>query len=115
MMAMAPSDQFAKSTWMLASIAVVVAALYLAKELLVPLTLAVLLSFMLSPVCDWLERHRLPRIPAVMVTAVLGFAALGLLVWIAVVQMTELAPKMPEYQANLQTKLHSANAYANPK
>jgi hypothetical protein len=28
---MAPSDQFAKSTWMLASIAVVVAALYLAK------------------------------------------------------------------------------------
>ena len=76
------------------------------------MTLAVLLSFMLSPVCDWLERHRLSRIPAVLVTAVLGFAALGLLVWIAVVQMTELAPKMPEYQANLQAKLHSANAYA---
>jgi predicted PurR-regulated permease PerM/methylmalonyl-CoA mutase cobalamin-binding subunit len=97
---------------MLASIAVVVAALYLAKELLVPLTLAVLLSFMLSPVCDWLERLRLPRIPAVLVTAFMGFAALGLLVWISVVQMTELAPKMPEYQANLQAKLHSANAYA---
>jgi len=112
MTAMTPSDHFAKSTWMLASIAVVVAALYLAKELLVPLTLAVLLSFMLSPVCDWLERRRLPRIPAVMVTAVLGFAALGLLVWIAVVQMTELAPKMPEYQANLKAKLHSANTYA---
>jgi predicted PurR-regulated permease PerM len=112
MAAMTPSDQFVKSTWMLASIAVVVAALYLAKELLVPLTLAVLLSFMLSPVCDWLERHHLPRIPAVMVTAVLGFAALGLLVWIAVAQMNDLAPKMPEYQANLQAKLHSANAYA---
>lgn len=109
---MAPSDQFAKSTWILASVAVVVAALYLAKELLVPLTLAVLLSFMLSPVCDWLEQRRLPRIPAVMVTAVLGFAALGLLVWIAVVQMTEMAPRMPEYQANLQAKLQSANTYA---
>ena len=34
----------------LASIAVVVAALYLAKSLLIPLALAVLLSFMLSPV-----------------------------------------------------------------
>lgn len=109
---MAPSDQFARSAWMLASIAVVVAALYLAKGVLVPLTLAVLLSFMLSPVCDWLERHRLPRVPAVLVTAVLGFAALGLVVWIAVVQMTELAPKVPEYQANLQAKLHSANAHA---
>ena len=60
---MAPSDQFAKSSWMLASIAVVIAALYLAKGVLVPLTLAVLLSFLLSPVCDWLERRRLGRIP----------------------------------------------------
>ena len=46
---MPPSDQFSKSSWMLASIAVVVAALYLAKGLLVSLTLAVLLSFLLSP------------------------------------------------------------------
>jgi predicted PurR-regulated permease PerM len=108
---MIPSDQFNKATWMLASIAVVVGALYLAKDLLVPLTLAVLLSFLLSPVCDWLERHWLPRIPAVLVTAFLGFAGLGLVAWLAVVQITELAPKMPEYQANLQAKLQSANAY----
>ena len=47
---MPPSESFAKSAWMLASIAVVVAALYLAKGVLVPLTLAVLLSFLLSPV-----------------------------------------------------------------
>jgi predicted PurR-regulated permease PerM/methylmalonyl-CoA mutase cobalamin-binding subunit len=97
---------------MLASIAVVVAALYLAKGVLVPLTLAVLLSFMLSPVCDWLERHWFPRIPAVLVTAFLGFASLGLLLWIAALQMTVLAPKLPEYQANLETRLQSANAYA---
>ena len=108
---MAPSDQFAKSAWMLASIAVVIAALYLAKGVLVPLTLAVLLSFLLSPVCDWLERHRLGRIPAVLVTAILGFAVLGAGDWIAVVQMTDLAPKIPEYQGNIQAKLQSVNAY----
>ena len=61
----------------LASIAVVIAALYLAKGVLVPLTLAALLSFLLSPVCDWLERRRLGRIPAVLVTALLGFTLLG--------------------------------------
>ena len=60
---MAPADQVAKSAWMLVSIAVVVEALYLAKGVLVPLTLAVLLSFLLSPVCDWLERHRLGHAP----------------------------------------------------
>src|ERR1700674_5225764 len=109
---MAPSNQFVKSAWMLASIAVVVAALYLVKGILVPLTLAVLLSFLLSPVCDWLERHRLGRTPAVLVTAVLAFAVLGVVSWTAVVQMTELAPKIPEYQNNIQAKLHSLNDYA---
>jgi predicted PurR-regulated permease PerM len=96
---------------MLGATAVVVAALYLAKGVLVPLTLAVLLSFLLSPVCDWLERRRLGRIPAVLVTAMLGFAVLGVAAWTAVVQMTALAPKMPEYQDNLQAKLHSVNNY----
>jgi predicted PurR-regulated permease PerM len=96
---------------MLAATAVVVAALFLAKGVLVPLTLAVLLSFLLSPVCDWLERYRLGRIPAVLFTVVLGFAVLGAAAWTAVVQMTALAPKMPEYQDNLQAKLHAVNNY----
>src|SRR6187551_950964 len=106
---MPPSDHLAKSSWLstLASTAVVIAALYMAKSLLVPLTLAALLSFLLMPVCDWLERLRLGRIPAVLVTAILGFSMLGIVVWIAVVQMTHLAPKLPEYQNNIQAKLSS--------
>jgi predicted PurR-regulated permease PerM len=112
-MAISNTNHFAKSSWMLTagSIALVVAALYLAQGVLVPLTLAVLLSFLLSPVCDWLERRGLGRIPSVLATAVLGFAALGAVAWMAVVQITELAPKMPEYQHNLQAKLHSTNEY----
>jgi predicted PurR-regulated permease PerM len=108
---MPPSDQFSKSSWMLASIAVVVAALYLAKGLLVSLTLAVLLSFLLSPGCDWLERRRLGRIPTVFITVLVGFALLGAVVWTAVIQMNDLAPKMPEYQDNIQTKLQAVNNY----
>ncbi|MGO9110973.1 MAG: AI-2E family transporter [Thermoguttaceae bacterium] len=107
----APLDQFVKSAWMLGATAVVVAALYLAKGVLVPLTLAVLLSFLLSPVCDWLERRSLGRIPAVLLTAILGFSVLGIAAWTAVMQMNALAPKMPEYQDNLQAKLHAVNDY----
>jgi predicted PurR-regulated permease PerM len=40
-----------------------------------------------------------------------GFAMLGVAVWTAVVQMTDLAPKMPEYQDNIQAKLQSVNHY----
>ncbi len=108
---MAPVDQFVKSALVLGAVGVVVAALYLAKGVLVPLTLAMLLSFLFSPVCDWLERRRLGRIWAVLVTAMLGSAVLGLAAWMAVIQMTALAPKMPEYQQNLQARLHAVNDY----
>ncbi len=110
---MARQDEIGKPFWMstLASTAVVIAALYMAKSLLVPLTLAVLLSFLLMPVCDWLERRRLGRIPAVLVTAILGFTMLGIVSWMAVVQMTHLAPKIPEYENNIQAKLSSVNEY----
>ncbi|MBW3598974.1 MAG: AI-2E family transporter [Planctomycetes bacterium] len=106
--------EIAKPSWILtlASIAVVVAALYLAKGVLIPLTLAVLLSFLLSPLCDWLERGRLSRIPAVLVTAALGFTVLGVAGWTAAVQMSHLAPKIPQYQDNLEAKLQSVNSYA---
>ncbi len=96
----------------LASVAVVILILYLAKVVLVPIALAVLLSFLLSPVCDWLERRRLGRIPAVLVTTTSGFTVLGIVVWTAAVQMTYLAPKIPEYQKNIEAKLNSVNQYA---
>jgi len=107
-------EAIAKTSWILtlASIAVVVAALYLAKALLIPLTLAVLLSFMLSPICGWMERWRLSRIPAVLMTAFFGFSLLGIVLWLVVVQLTSLSPKIPEYQHNIGAKFNTVNQYA---
>jgi len=110
---MAPTDHLAKSARMLASIAVIVAALYLAKAVLVPITLAVLLSFLLSPVCDSLERHWLARVPAVVITALVGFTVLGGATWMAVVQVSDMTSRMPEYETNLKAKLQSTNAYVS--
>jgi len=112
---MSHTDRFAKSSWMwtLLSFAVVVAILRLAKGVLVPLMLAVLLSFLLVPGCDWWERRRVGRIPAVFITVVLAFAIVGAGAWTAATQMIDLAPKIPEYQSNIKTKLGSINEYFN--
>lgn len=95
----------------LTSIVLVVAALYLAKGVLVPVALAALLSFLLVPVCDRLERARIDRIPSVLVTVIIAFMSLGAGTWVAAGQMMELAPKLPEYQANFRTKLDAVNDY----
>ena len=97
---------------MLVSVSVVVAVLYLAKGVLVPLTLAALLSFLLSPVCGWLERRGIGRIPAVLMTAGLGFTFLAAVAWMATVQIANLAPKIPEYQTNIEARLSTVNSYA---
>jgi predicted PurR-regulated permease PerM len=50
------------------------AVLYLARVVFIPLTFALMLSFLLSPVVSWLERRRLPRAvgAAIVVTLLLG-------------------------------------------
>ncbi len=91
---------------------VIIAAIYLAKGVLIPFTLAVLLSFCLSPLCDWLERFKIGRMPAVLLTAVFGFTLLGIIAWTTVIQVTHLAPKIPEYQHNIETRFATINRFA---
>src|SRR5947208_10292814 len=53
----------------LTGLVLVVAILYLAKTVIVPLSLAILLTFGLTPVVSAIQRRGLPRIPAVLLTA----------------------------------------------
>jgi predicted PurR-regulated permease PerM len=55
---------------------VVVAALYFGREVLVPIALAVLLSFVPSPVVRLLQRCHFPRGIAVIAMALIAFADL---------------------------------------
>jgi predicted PurR-regulated permease PerM len=89
------------------TIVILVAALRLGRDLLVPFALAALLSFLLAPIVHGLERLRLHRVPAVIVTVLLassGILALGWLVW---GQLNTLADTLPEYQETLRKKFES--------
>jgi predicted PurR-regulated permease PerM len=88
----------------LAAVVIVVAALYLAQAVLVPVALAIFLSFVLSPLVARLERLRLGRVPAVMVVALLAFAAIGSIGWMVGRQAMDLATRLPEYRANLDAR-----------
>ena len=61
---------------MVAVLVVVVGALYLGSDILIPLALAILLSFMLAPIVIRLRRWGLGRIPSVLAVVVLLFIAL---------------------------------------
>jgi predicted PurR-regulated permease PerM len=84
-----------------------VAILYFAREIFIPITLAVLLSFLLAPAVKLLRRIRFGRVPAVAVTVLIAFLAISGFAAVVVGEVSSLAQQLPEYSYNLQTKIRS--------
>ncbi len=89
----------------------VVAILYFAKEVLIPLALALLFSFLLGPLVRRLEHHGLRRVPSVLLVAAAFFCVFGSVAWLTTSQLVDLAGKVPAYQDNIQRKLESLRGH----
>jgi predicted PurR-regulated permease PerM len=85
----------------------VVAILYFARDIIVPITLAVLLSFLLSPVVRVLRHLRIGRVAAVTLTGTVAFLIILGFVAVIVQEISSLARDLPEYRSNLEAKVHS--------
>lgn len=86
---------------------VTVAALYLARDVLVPIMLAVLLSFILAPVVSLLHRLRLPRAPSVVVAVLIALGLFGLIAGVIGTQVASLAADAPRYAVTIQQKVRA--------
>jgi predicted PurR-regulated permease PerM len=86
-------------------IGVIVGTLYIAREVLLPLTLAILLSFVLTPLLVLLRKIKVPRVLAVIIVVTLAFAVIFGLGWLLTQQVARLAGDLPGYQRVLSEKL----------
>ena len=86
--------------------AFVVAILYFARDLLIPLALAALLTFLLAPLVSRLERW-MGRIAAVLLVATMIFSVIAMAGWVLTRQLVDLAARLPDYKVNIETKIHS--------
>ena len=91
----------------LAVAVVVIAALFLAREVLIPVTLAVLLSFVLAPLVELLRRAHLPRVAAALIAVVVALGVVLALGGLIGMQVASLAEDFPRYQATLETKVQA--------
>jgi predicted PurR-regulated permease PerM len=86
----------------------IVAALYLARIVVVPVVLSALLAFLLTPVVSGMQRWRVPRVAAAVVTALLTFSFLGGILGLMLFQFRDLAKDLtnnPDNRRRIQTKL----------
>lgn len=82
----------------------IIAALYLARDILLPFALSILLSFLLSPLVELLEKFRVGRITSVLIVVASSFCGIGLLSFVLLQQIYDLAHKLPEYKTNIINK-----------
>jgi predicted PurR-regulated permease PerM len=87
--------------------AIVIAALYFGREVLLPLTLAILISFVLTPPLILLRRLKVPRVLAVGIVVSAAFAFLLAVGWAISHQLSDLAEDLPAYQVALSKKIES--------
>ena len=92
--------------WAIALASFVMATLYFTRDFLIPLALAALLTFLLSPLVTRIERW-LGRITAVLLVGAMILAATVAVGWVLTRQLVDLAAKLPDYKENIQTKLRS--------
>ncbi len=83
------------------------AGLYVGREVLIPLSLASLVAFLLTPAVKRLEKWHLGRIPAVALVMIFSFAVAGALGWTGINQLIDVLGQLPDYKANIDKRFES--------
>jgi predicted PurR-regulated permease PerM len=101
----------ARSTTVLAVLGVI-ATMYFAKAVFLPLALAILLTFLLAPAVRLLRSWGLPKPPAVVLVVAFAFTVILGIGALVGQQVTKLAQNLPVYQYNIEEKIRSARGFA---
>jgi len=90
---------------MVGTLVLIVASLYWARAVLMPVALSLLLTFLLSPIDSVLQRLGLGRVVSVTFLAVLTFSVIGVIGWVISVEVKEFANDLPGYQGNIKKRV----------
>ena len=83
----------------------ITAVFYFGEEFLFPLTLSILLAFLLAPVVARLEMWHLGRVASVSIVALAAFSLICLAFYVVAAQLIDLVAALPGYRDNLRSKV----------
>ncbi len=92
---------------------VAIATLYFARVVLIPFALALLFTFILTPVVKLLERAHFGRILSALLVIGLTIGACGALGWTVTKQLSDVVNQLPAYKSNIRQKLASLHSSSN--
>jgi predicted PurR-regulated permease PerM len=84
-----------------------IAALYFAREILIPLAFALILTFLLTPVAALLQKRCTGRVVSVLATVVVAIVVAAGIGWIIASQLVDVANQLPQYRENIHAKIEA--------
>jgi predicted PurR-regulated permease PerM len=88
----------------------VIAVLYLAREIFIPLAFAITLTLILTPAVAWLRKIHLGRVPSVFLVMAVSIGVTGGIGWVIFNQLVDVANELPSYQENIHNKIQAMRA-----
>ncbi|MDP4003400.1 AI-2E family transporter [Methylobacterium sp. NEAU K] len=85
--------------------ATIIAVLYFGREIFIPIAIALLLTFVLTPLVNRLRRLRLPRLVAVGVSVLMTLGIVAAMATLIGIQAADLAGDIPRYRATVERKI----------
>src|SRR5918995_5427943 len=101
-----PAVQPARSSILTAGgIVLAIGVLYFGRDIFIPFALAILLSFALTPLVNWLRRLKLPRIAAVLIAVSVAGILIAAIGFVVGRQVIQLADNLPSYRTTITQKI----------
>jgi predicted PurR-regulated permease PerM len=89
---------------------IVICALYFGRAVMIPIILAILLSFLLAPFVDLLRRFRFGQVPSVIVAVMIALTLLTGVGALIGAQVAQLASDLPKYQVAIERKIDTVQS-----
>lgn len=90
-----------------------IATLYFGRRIFIPVALALVLSFLLTPLVAWLQKIRLGRVPSVFVVLLLCFCLAAGVGWSVARQLLEITGHIQDYKENIEENIRSLHSKKN--
>ncbi len=98
----------------LATFVLVVAVLYWGRQVILPLALAALISFLLTPLVVRLHRWGLPKALAIISSVLIAFSVIAAVGGVVLWQLADLVTALPQYERNIHQKIETLREVEGP-
>lgn len=99
--------------FLIIAVGVAIALLYFGREIFIPVALASVLSFLLTPFVTWLQKLRIGRVPAVLIVMGLCLALTVVIGWKVTEQLLEITTHLGDYRENVEDKIEALRSRHN--